>query len=200
MTIKTLLPEIERRQSPLIFTKKLVEPEKLAAILEAARWAPSSFNHQPWRYLVANEKTALAKMHKGLSRGNFWAKAVPVILIALSKPDLDDRVDGKDYYLYDTGLSMMSLVIEAQHQGLATHQMIGFSEKVLKGEFEIPPPWRIIVVMAIGYKGKIDDLKNNLIAKFGLQAYEKLRERIVAPKSRKAMKEIVNYNEFKFKG
>ena len=194
-----ILPEIKNRHSRIIFQEKEVPKEKLAAVLEAARWAPSSYNHQPWRYLVVNESAALEKAHKGLVLGNFWAKQAPVIIIALSKPELDDEVDGKDYYLYDTGLSVMSLVIEAMHQGLVTHQMIGFKEDVLKREFAIPRGWRVIVVIAMGYAGDLSTHTGNIIEKLGLQAFEKLRDRIASPRARKSIEEIVSFNEFGFR-
>lgn len=196
--MENLLPEIAERKSPVIFDARKIETQKLDAVLEAARWAPSSFNHQPWRYLVIDEPTALKKVHKGLSRGNFWAHHAPVLLIVLSRPDLDDIVDGKTYYLYDTGLSVMSLVIEAVHQGLATHQMIGFDEAVIKKEFGIPDPWRVITVVAMGYAGDLHSQKTSLIKKIGMQLFEKLRARLLSPRMRKKREEIVAFNTFHF--
>jgi len=194
-----LLPEIKNRVSPIIFQDKAVPKEKLDAVLEAARLAPSSYNRQPWRYIVANESAALAKAHKGLALGNFWAKQAPVIIIVISKPSFDDQVDGKEYYLYDTGLSVMLLVIEATHQGLSTHQMLGFKEDVVKKEFSIPDDWRIIVVIAMGHEGDLSSRKGSIIEKFGLGAFEKLRDRIASPRMRKELKEVVSFNGFGFR-
>lgn len=193
-----LLPEIKNRRSPLIFQNKKVPREKLAAVLEAARWAPSSYNHQPWRYIVIDKPMMLKKAHQGLARGNFWAQHAPVLILVLSKPEFDDRVGGKEYYLYDTGLSVMSLAIEAMHQGLSTHQMIGFKEDILKQEFTISDNWRVIVVVALGYAGDLKSFPKNIIARFGIQAFEKLRDRMVSPRTRKARKAIVSFNEFHF--
>jgi nitroreductase len=194
-----LLPQIKNRYSPLIFQDKPVEQEKIDALLEAARWAPSSYNHQPWRYIVANKPGALEKTRMALVAGNFWAKQAPVLIIVLSKPAFDDTIDGKEYYVYDTGQSVMSLAIEAEHQGLATHQMLGFKELVLKQEFKIPDPWRVLVVIALGYAGSVETYKGGVIKKFGMQAFAKLRERITRHRERKSITEIVSFNEFDFK-
>ena len=167
MNKSPLSSNIRERHSPLIFQDKPVEQEKIQAVLEAGRWAPSSYNHQPWRYLVINDSAALTQAHKGLAAGNFWAKQAPVLVVVVSHPGLDDEIDGKQYYLYDSGQSVMSLVIEAVHQGLATHQMLGFSERVLKQEFKIPDQWRILVVIALGYEGTIETTQGGVIKKFG---------------------------------
>ncbi len=193
-----ILPQIKNRVSPLIFQDKLVEQKKLDAILEAARWAPSSYNHQPWRYMVVNEPELLEKTRRALAAGNFWAKQAPILIVVLSKPEFDDSVDGKEYYLYDTGQSVMSLILEAEHQGLATHQMLGFNELVLKQEFKIPDQWRVLVVIALGYEGGIETYKGGVIKKFGMQAFTKLRERLANPRARKPLSEIASFNEFNF--
>lgn len=194
----TLLPEIKNRRSPLIFEDKPVEQEKQNALLEAARFAPSSYNHQPWRYIVVNQKESLQKARKGLVEGNFWAKQAPVLIVALSKPEFDDQVDGKDYYLYDTGQSVMSLALEAQHQGLSTHQMLGFKEAVIKKEFAIPDKWRVIVLIAVGYEADIASDKRGIVKKFGMRMFEKIQERIAKPRERKSVEEIASFNTFAF--
>lgn len=193
-----LLSEIKNRRSPIVFQERAVEEEKLRALLEAARWAPSSYNHQPWRYIVVNQNESLQKTRKGLVAGNFWAREAPVLIIALSKPEFDDQVDGKEYYLYDTGQSVISLVLEAVHQGLAAHQMLGFKEAVIKREFAIPDKWRVLVVIAVGYEAVLSSVKGGMIKKFGMVLFEKLRERMVAPRERKSIEEIASFNTFAF--
>lgn len=170
----------------------------MRALLQAARFAPSSYNHQPWRYIVVNQKETLQKARKGLVEGNFWAKRAPVLIIVLSKPSFDDQVDGKEYYLYDTGQSVMSLALEAEHQGLSTHQMLGFKEAVIKKEFAIPDEWRIIVLIAVGYKADLSSDKRGIVAKFGMRVFEKIRERMVRPRERKSIEEIASFNTFAF--
>ena len=193
-----ILPEIQTRRSPIIFQNRPVEQEKIEVVLEAARWAPSSYNHQPWRYIVVNENEALNKARKGLVAGNFWAKQAPILIIALSKPEFDDTVDGKEYYLYDTGQSVMSLALEAEHLGLSTHQMLGFTEATIKKEFAIPDPWRVIVLIALGYEADMARDKRGIVQKLGMQVFEKIRERMVKPRERKSLQEIASFNTFAF--
>ncbi len=189
------MDEIKNRKSPLIFLGKHIEERKIYAMLEAARLAPSSYNHQPWRYIVVNDTHLLTKVQKGLAIGNFWAKTAPVLIIVLSKPTLDDQIDRKEYYLYDTGLSVMSLVIEGMHQGIATHQMIGFDEKAIKKELALSKQWRILTIIAVGYE-ECDKSKENIIKKFGMQLFDKLRTRLITPRKRKEIKEIAYFNAF----
>jgi hypothetical protein len=131
-----IVPELKNRESPLVFNEKDVEKEKIEALIEAARWAPSCFNNQPWN--SAARATFLST--KMTQHGKTWRKHYLLetdgrrtILVAVgAKPDEDCDVNGLPYYAYDAGLSVMSMVVEAEHLGLRTHQMAGYDEKKLE--------------------------------------------------------------------
>jgi nitroreductase len=99
--VRALLPEIAGRKSVRAFSSKAVGAEKLALLFEAARWAPSSYNRQPWRLIVVTDPTVRARVHGALMSGNRWAERAPVLLVLTSRPDADDvRHDsGLPYYL-----------------------------------------------------------------------------------------------------
>ncbi len=173
---------ILNRWSPRAFSDKPVGPEVLRSLFEAARWAPSSNNEQPWAYLVAAKDDAenFAKMLSVLVEFNAnWAKHAPVL--ALSVAHLKTQRDGKPnrVALHDVGSASAQLTLEANARGLQVHQMAGFDADKARQAFAIPPDWEPVAAMAIGYPGDPESLP------------EKLRERELAPRTRKPLGEFV---------
>jgi nitroreductase len=153
-----ILPEIKKRLSPVLFKKDVVEKEKMDVLIEAARWAPSCMNNQSWNYvLVDKEAPTRSALEEGLSRGNAWAKEAPYLIAVGAMPEEACQVNGIPYYAYDVALSVMSLVIEAEHQGLRVHQMAGWDESTVKKALKFPDGYRVVVVFALGYE---EDPKN----------------------------------------
>jgi len=173
---------IRDRWSPRAFVDKPVEPAVLASLFEAARWAPSSSNEQPWAYLVATKDDSenFAKTLSVLVDFNAgWAKAASVLVLAVSALKFRANGNPNRNAFYDTGAATALLSMEATARGLAVHQMAGFDPAKAKQVFEIPDDWETIAAIAIGYPGHPDSLP------------EKLRDREVAPRSRKPLTEFV---------
>jgi nitroreductase len=173
---------IRHRWSPRAFAEKAVPPEVLRSLFEAARWAPSSNNEQPWAYLVATKDDAanFAKMLGVLVEFNAsWAKHAPAL--ALSVAHLKTQREGKAnrVAMHDVGSATAQLTFEANTRGLQVHQMAGFDAEKARQTFAIPADWEPVAAMAIGYPGNADTLS------------EKLRERELAPRTRKALGEFV---------
>lgn len=173
---------IRERWSPRAFSDKRVAPEILRSLFEAARWAASSSNEQPWVYLVATKEDAenFAKMVGVLVEFNAdWAKHAPVL--ALSVAHLKMERDGKPnrVALHDVGTASAQLTFEANARGLFVHQMAGIYAEKAREAFGIPADWEPVAAMAIGYPGNPDSLP------------QKLRERELAPRTRKPLKEFV---------
>ncbi len=173
---------IRNRWSPRAFSEKPVAPEVLRSLFEAARWAPSSNNEQPWAYLVAakDDTESFAKMLSVLVEFNAnWAKHAPVL--ALSVAHLKMQRDGKPnrVALHDVGSASAQLTFEANARGLQVHQMAGFDADKARQAFAIPPDWEPVAAMAIGYPGDPQSLP------------EKLRDRELAPRTRKPLGEFV---------
>jgi nitroreductase len=173
---------IRHRWSPRAFSDKPVEPAILASLFEAARWAPSSSNEQPWAYLVATKDNSedFAKMVSVLVEFNAdWAKNAPVLALAVSHVKFQSNGNPNRNAFYDTGAATVLFSMEATARGLYIHQMAGFDPAKAKQVFEIPTDWEPIATFAIGYPGDTNSLS------------QKLQDREVAPRTRKPLAEFV---------
>lgn len=146
-----LVPEIAERKSLTNWTHDKISHDTWELLLEAARTAPSSWNQQPARYVAVTHVANIQALCSVLHRTNAWAAHAAGIVVQVACPDDDNRVDGKDYYLYDCGLAMMSLVYQAQALGLTTRQMIGWDEAGVKAHLGIPERYRVVVMTGLGY-------------------------------------------------
>src|SRR5713226_9125280 len=173
---------IRERWSPRAFADKPVPQNVLRSLFEAARWAPSSYNEQPWAYLVAvrDDKESFEKMLSVLVEFNAsWAKGAPVLAIAVAKLAFAKNNAPNRNGQYDSGAATAFLSLEATAQGLAVHQMAGFDAEKARQVFGIPAGWEAIAALAIGYPGDPASLP------------QPLREREVAPRTRKPLSEFV---------
>ncbi len=129
-----ILKEIKGRKSILFFSEREVAQSEIDDLIEAARWASSDFNNQPWRYVFVQKKDTTRKaLEKALMPGNGWATSAPTLIVVASSEKDRRGANGVPYHVSDSALSVMSLCLEAEHQGLRTHQMGGFfGEKVTK--------------------------------------------------------------------
>lgn len=137
-----------------------VPRQVLLTLLEAARWAPSSGNAQPWRYLVFDDSVPEARdvARSCLNRGNAWAKQAPVLLLSVvvnTWPDSDERNRSA---LHDLGAASFSLVIQGTAEGLVAHQMAGFDVEAARAAFAVPNHADPMAMIALGYPGSVDDL------------------------------------------
>lgn len=155
---------LKQRWSPRAYSEKLVEREKLQSIFEAARWAPSSMNEQPWRFIVGikGEKTWEMIFDTLVEWNQQWAGKTPVLVLNLAKKTFTYKGRPNVTYAYDTGQAVAMMVTEAANQGLFSHQMGGFSAKKAAELFEIPGDFQPISVTAIGYYGDAEELPPDL--------------------------------------
>ncbi len=173
-----ILPEIRNRLSPVIFEEKSVEKEKMDALIEAARWAPSCMNNQSWTYVfVDREASTRSDLEDGLSRSNSWARKAPYLVAVGAVPEEACQANNLPYYAYDCALSVMSLVIEAEHQGLRVHQMAGWDESKVRRALGFPDKYRIVVVFALGYEEDPTNIWNRLD--------DRMREKVKRDRTRK---------------
>lgn len=179
-----ILEPIENRWSPRTFASTPVEGEKLAKLFEAARWAPSASNVQPWRYLVTERGTAaFAKLLSCLTKSNQrWNASVPVLVAAFYTPyriSQDGTPKPNGTAMHDLGLANSNLATQATALGLYVHFMSGFDGEQIKESFAIPAPFEPLVCFAIGYKIPFEDLSKDA------------QERESAPRARKPQREFV---------
>jgi nitroreductase len=177
-----VLPIFHTRWSPRSFSDREVAPIDLVRVFEAARWAASSFNEQPWRFLVGilNSLT-YKKIHDSLGDANkAWAGAAPVLILGAAKTTFSHNDAPNRVALYDLGAAASHLTLQAAALGLSTHQMAGFDVDAARKAFEIPENYLIGAVIALGYQGEPDALN-----------HERLRALETAPRERKPLKDIV---------
>src|SRR5262249_34891150 len=123
-----IAPWLAQRWSPRAVASRPVEPETLRIVLEAARWAPSCFNEQPWRYLLFDQRApaGLEAARSCLVGANAWAKKPPVLLISVVRDNFTHNGKPNRTAQHDVGLASENLVLQATELGLVTHQMAGF--------------------------------------------------------------------------
>ena len=147
-------PLLAERWSPYAFDGESVAVSDLEALFEAARWAPSSYNEQPWRFIVARreEPEAFAKVLSCLVEFNRgWAGHVPVLALGLVESGRPGAGPPGPVPAHDLGLAAASLVLEATHRGLAVHQMSGIVADRIREAYALPDEVLPLTALAIGY-------------------------------------------------
>ena len=173
---------IRRRWSPRAFAERPVELEKIQRLLEAARWASSCFNEQPWIFIVASasEPTEHKKLLSCLVEGNqVWAKQAPLLMITVAKLHFDHNGQSNQHAFHDVGLAVGNLVVQATAMDLVVHQMAGILSETIREEYSLPSGYEPVTGLAIGYQGDPSILPSDI------------QERERAPRSRKALHEFV---------
>jgi len=175
------------RWSPRAMSGEAVTEEELMTLFEAARWAPSSFNNQPWRILYARRDTEHWPTFLGLLvEGNrFWAKEAAALLLFVSKETFDHNGERYPTHSFDTGAAWENLALQATLRGLVTHGMQGFDYERARAELNIPEGFRVEAMAAVGRPGDPSTLP------------ERVRAR-EAPSDRKPLSEITCEGPFNF--
>ncbi|MBN3957713.1 nitroreductase family protein [Nostoc sp. NMS8] len=172
---------IRSRWSPRAFADHPVEQDKLLSLLEAARWAPSSYNYQPWSFIVAtkDEPTEYNRLLSTLVEFNQgWAKNAPILILAVAKVRSEDGKANRHAF-HDVGLALENLILQATSFGLFAHQIAGFNADSARELYQIPDDYEPATVVTVGYPGDPETLS------------EGLRERELAARIRKPLKEFV---------
>lgn len=156
---KGIIKEIITRRSFRGLSNKWVETEIVDRLMTTANLAPSCFNRQPWRYITVQSEDGLQKVQKGLNKGNSWAGKAPLFILVTTKDDFDCKIgDGRDYAEFDTGMSVFSLLVQAEKEGLLAHPIAGYDQELLKKEFGIPEDIKLLTLIVVGYKGSEEAL------------------------------------------
>jgi nitroreductase len=172
---------IARRWSPRAYTGQPVDRYQLAQLFEAARWAPSSSNEQPWAFLIAEQgSTGWQKLFETLVPFNqAWVKTAPVLVLGLARKTFAANNTPNRHALYDLGQAVGALLWQATALGLSVHQMAGFDADKARAAFGIPENYEVGAMMTIGYAGDPGVLS------------EQLRERELAPRKRNPLESFV---------
>jgi nitroreductase len=176
---------IAKRWSARAFSTRPVEVSKLLSILEAARWAPSSRNEQPWRYIVFTNDNPekLKKAQSVLKDINNYAKRAPILICAITKKTYSDNRNHNRLHFHDLGAANENMFLEAFNQGLIMHEMGGFDIQKAREIFNIPEDYETGIMIAIGYQDNYDILPDSL------------RQKASLPRQRKSLSEIAFLEE-----
>lgn len=177
---------IKNRRSRRAYSETLVEPEKIHSLFEAARWAPSSLNEQPWCYVYATRDQELwHKIFESLNESNkVWARNAPLLIASLARKNFIRFNTPNPSARYDLGAANAFLSLQAAHLGLNVHQIAGFDAGVIVRNLGVPDRYEPVIVMAIGYAGDVGTLP------------EKLQAREAAPRERYVKQEFVMNKTF----
>lgn len=156
-------PLLKQRWSPRSFTDQTVSKESIQRIFEAARWAPSSSNDQPWRFIAGlkGDKTWDMIMETLVEFNQKWAKLAPVLALSIGKKISDKNGRPSKTFMYDVGQSVAYITFQAMHEGLFVHQMGGFSAQKATDLFNIPDDYQVLTAFVIGHKGSPNLLEEN---------------------------------------
>lgn len=181
-----VLPLLINRWSPRAMSGESITETELMSLFEAARWAPSSFNNQPWRFIYVRRGTPdWDRMFKLMVPGNQkWAKNAAVLILAISANNFEYNGKIARTHSLDTGAATENLALQAFSMGLVCHGMEGFDYDRARKEFNIPDEYTIEALYAIGKHGKKEDLDSEL----------KVRE---TPNDRKRISEFIFEGTFK---
>jgi nitroreductase len=173
---------ISRRWSPRAFADQLVEREKIQSLLEAARWASSSFNEQPWVFIMAtiDHSAEHQKLLSCLKEGNqIWAHKAPLLMLTIAKMHFGHNGQANRHAYHDVGLAVGNLVVQATAMDLVIHQMAGILPDKIREYYSLPAGYEAVTGIAIGYQGDFENLP------------DPLRKKELVPRSRKSLREFV---------
>lgn len=159
-----LTDHLRERWSVSVFDERhTLSPGQIRLLLEAARWAPSAGNSQPWSFIVATRGSAAHDvLVKHLSRGNSgWVPRASAVFITLAQGGTDPEGNGptySDYAFYDLGQAAAHLTVQAAALGLSSHQFAGFDHDAVAADLDVPGHWRVMTGIAVGVHGDPADV------------------------------------------
>lgn len=172
---------LTQRWSPRAFSEQAVGRDQLHVLLEAARWAPSSSNEQPWRFIVATKEAPedYDRLLACLLEGNRkWAHRAPVLMLSVARMDFEEDSRPNRHAFHDVGLASENLLLQATALGLVAHPMAGFDVERARAELKIPSGYEPVAMIAVGYPGELSVLPDYL------------QQRELKPRERKPLTEI----------
>jgi len=173
---------LKRRWSPRAFANRIVERDKLQSLFEAARWAASSFNEQPWSFIVATKekpKEFAALLSCLAEKNQQWAQLAPVLMVSIAKLNFERNGKPNRHAFHDVGMAVGNLLLQATVFGLYVHQMAGFSVDKVRETYGVPEGFEPVAAIAVGYP---DD--PNVLP-------EPFRQQEIAPRQRKPIDSFV---------
>jgi len=183
------MAEIQCRRAFRSIVNSPVPREHIELMVQAAHLAPSCFNYQPWRFVVIDDPALHAQICPLVGSSNGWMKQSPAFIAVCSHRDLDCKSsDNRDYFMFDSGLAVGFLMLQATRMGYVAHPVAGYKPAPIKEILGIPAEWTLITLINIGHHGEDLSLLSDE------QKKDELGERI-----RKPLAEVLAWNRFEEK-
>jgi nitroreductase len=180
--LSAVVKELTGRRALRGLADRSLDQAVVRRIFEAASLAPSAANKQPWRFVAVQSQPLLDNLRSTLTEGNYWAKKAPLLVAAWTHVDYDlSTPDGRQFALFDLGQAVMALQVQAQAEGLVTHPFAGFDTVKAAQILELPAGAQLPVLITVSHLGTSDHLS------------DKHKEAETAPRTRKALEEVVNF-------
>ena len=173
---------LKQRWSPRAFSDRIVERERLQSLFEAARWAASSFNEQPWSFIVATKQKAeeyAALLNCLMEKNQQWARLAPVLMVSVAKLSFEKNGKPNRHAFHDVGMAVSNLIVQATAFGIYVHQMAGFSVEKVRETYSVPDGFEPVAAIALGYPDDPSVLP------------EQFREQEIRPRQRKPLGSFV---------
>lgn len=178
---------ITKRFSPRAFSERTIDSSIINDLFEAARWAPSSRNEQPWRFIevTRDDQESFDRMLSVMNESNrIWAENAPLLVLAAAKTDHEFNGYPNRYAFYDTSHAVANFTMQAMTEDIYVHQIGGFNAELARTLFELPDNFEPVIILAAGYRGDVSSLP------------EHLQVRELAQRRRKELSEIVYSGKF----
>lgn len=166
-----LLSEIFiKRHSGKNFEMRPIDNDQYEALIQSARWAPSSYNDQPWNFIFCDRYIYPEAFEKVLNSiyGQDWVENVPLFVIVVAREKFRYNQKPNEWALYDTGAAAICMSLQASEMGLMAHQIGGFDREEIRREFNIPDDFIPISIIAIGYEAKMDSSEEEMRTRYPL--------------------------------
>lgn len=176
---------LRERWSPRAYDDTPVEPEVILSLLEAARWAPSSFNEQPWRFVIADrhrDPASFARLLAALVESNqIWARFAPILGFSVARLTFEKSGRPNRHAWHDVGQAMGSMLVEATARGLSVHQMAGYDADKARAACGLPEGFEPVAAFTVGYSTDPASFE---------RLDERTRSREAAPRTRRPVGEF----------
>jgi len=150
---------VEARRARRVLSERSIEPDRVDALIRSVRLSASCFNNQPWRLVFCSGGESLGAVRAALAKGNAWATRAPLIIVVCARaPDDCQLSDGRDYFLFDCGLAIGQMELQATSLGLVAHPIAGYDPAKVKRALGVPDDHVVITLVICGYPGTDDSL------------------------------------------
>jgi nitroreductase len=167
---------LEKRRAYRCLEKVEITGDTINILVKAAQITASCFNNQPWRFIFVKSYEKLEKMKDAMSKGNEWTFAASMIIVVIGKKEFDCIIKEREYYLFDIGMAVEAIILQATELNLVAHPIAGYSPEKVREILSIPQEFNVITLIIIGKKSEKEN--NGLLNEFQMANEKERPQRI----------------------